>query len=214
MPAPCGLSTDHFFRGPPQGGFFSSAVGLVGRGLGCLYWRADFFCLPSLPMSLQLIATTAEQLPLIRNLYQFYAYESSDWEQEDVEVDGRFYVHDPYLALYWQRPDWSAQLILLDGFIAGFLLIERSEIAGVEALEFADLFLLKKYRRQGIGRALVEQVILASQQPWVVSFYPQDPLAVPFWQTLLRELPFRSVQQLADADEPELLTYLLNQRPH
>ena len=165
-------------------------------------------------MSLQLIATTAEQLPLIRNLYQFYAYESSDWEQEDVEVDGRFYVHDPYLALYWQRPGWSAQLILLDGFIAGFLLIERSEIAGVEALEFADLFLLKKYRRQGIGRALVEQVILASQQPWVVSFYPQDPLAVPFWQALLRELPFRSVQQLADADEPELLTYLLNQRPH
>ena len=165
-------------------------------------------------MSFQLIATTAEQLPLIRNLYQFYAYESSDWELEDVEADGRFYVHDPYLALYWQRPGWSAQLILLDGFIAGFLLLERSEIAGVDAQEFADLFLLKKYRRQGIGRALVEHVILASQQPWVISFYPQDPLAVPFWQNMLRELPWRSVQQLADADEPELLTYLLNQRPH
>ena len=94
-------------------------------------------------MSFQLIATTAEQLPLIRNLYQFYAYESSDWEQEDIEADGRFYVHDPYLALYWQRPGWSAQLILLDGFIAGFLLLERSEIAGVDAQEFADLFLLK-----------------------------------------------------------------------
>jgi len=165
-------------------------------------------------MSFQLIATTAEQLPLIRNLYQFYAYESSDWELEDVEADGRFYVHDPYLALYWQRAGWSAKLILLDGFIAGFLLLERSEIAGVDAQEFADLFLLKKYRRQGIGRALVEQVILASQQPWVISFYPQDPLAVPFWQNMLRELPWRSVQQLADADQPELLTYLLNQRPH
>ena len=128
-------------------------------------------------MSLQLIATTAEQLPLIRNLYQFYAYESSDWEQEDVEVDGRFYVHDPYLELYWQRPQWSAQLIVLDGFIAGFLLIERSEIAGVDALEFADLFLLKKYRRQGIGRALVEHSLdrarsegfLAMQFNYVVS---------------------------------------------
>ncbi len=114
-------------------------------------------------MQIQLIQTSAEQLPLIRNLYQFYAYESSDWEEEDVETDGRFYVHDPYLALYWQREDWSAQLILVDGFIAGFLLIERSELPGVDALEFADLFILKKYRRQGIGRALVEQVILASQ---------------------------------------------------
>ena len=46
-------------------------------------------------MQIQLIQTSAEQLPLIRNLYQFYAYESSDWEEEDVETDGRFYVHDP-----------------------------------------------------------------------------------------------------------------------
>ncbi|MFT5781627.1 MAG: putative acetyltransferase [Pseudomonas sp.] len=165
-------------------------------------------------MPLQLLPTTAEQLPLIRNLYQFYAYESSDWEQEDVEIDGRFYLHEPHLALYWQRPDWSAQLILLDGFIAGFLLIERSELAGVDALEFADLFILKKYRRQGIGRALVEQVIGASQQPWVVSLYPQDPLGAPFWQSLLGELPWRSVQSLANAEEPQLLTYLLNAPPH
>jgi predicted acetyltransferase len=165
-------------------------------------------------MDIQLIPASPEQLPLIGNLYQFYAYESSDWEQEDVEIDGRFYVHQEYLQLYWQRPDWSAQLILLDGFIAGFLLIERSEIPGVHALEFADLFILKKYRRQGIGRALVEQVIIASQQPWVVSCYRQDPLAVPFWQTLLSELPLVSVQQLADAEEPDLLTYLLNARAH
>lgn len=165
-------------------------------------------------MSLQLQPATADQLALIRNLYQFYAYESSDWEQEDVEVDGCFYVCQDYLELYWQRPDWSAQLILLDGFIAGFLLIERSEIPGVDALEFADLFILKKYRRLGIGRALVEQVIIASEQSWLVSFYQQDPLAVPFWQSLLSQLPWRSVQSLANAEEPELLTYLLNARAH
>ena len=165
-------------------------------------------------MQIQLIQTSAEQLPLIRNLYQFYAYESPDWEEEDVETDGRFYVHDPYLALYWQREDWSAQLILVDGFIAGFLLIERSELPGVDALEFADLFILKKYRRQGIGRALVEQVILASQHSWIVSLYPQDPLAVPFWQAMFEQLPFRSLQQLVDAEDPSLLTYLINQRPH
>ena len=51
-------------------------------------------------MSIRLIPTTTEQLPLIRNLYQFYAYESSDWEQEDVEVDGRFYVHEPHPVSY------------------------------------------------------------------------------------------------------------------
>ena len=165
-------------------------------------------------MHIELLPTSIDQLSLIANLYQYYAYESSDWEQEDVEADGRFYIHQPHLERYWSEPDWSAQLILADGFIAGFLLIERSELPGVDALEFADLFILKKYRRQGIGRALVEQVILASQHSWIVSLYPQDPLAVPFWQAMFEQLPFRSLQQLVDAEDPSLLTYLINQRPH
>ena len=165
-------------------------------------------------MQIELISTDVEQLPLIRNLYQFYAYESSDWEQEDIEVDGRFYIHEPHLQRYWQEPDWSAQLILVDGFIAGFLLIERSELPGIEALEFADLFILKKYRRQGIGRALVQQVIVAGGGSWLVSFYEQDTLARQFWQCLLAELPLRSCEHLRDTQQPELHSYLINRRPH
>lgn len=165
-------------------------------------------------MQIELISTDVEQLPLIRNLYQFYAYESSDWEQEDIEVDGRFYIHEPHLQRYWQEPDWSAQLILVDGFIAGFLLIERSELPGIEALEFADLFILKKYRRQGIGRALVQQVIVAGGGSWLVSFYEQDTLARQFWQCLLAELPLRSCERLRDTQQPELHSYLINRRLH
>ena len=105
-------------------------------------------------VTLELLATEADQAPLIRNLYQFYAYETSDWEHEDVDADGRFYVHDEYLARYWEEPDWSAQLVMVEGAIAGFLLIERSEVPGLDALELADLFILKKYRRQGIGLAM------------------------------------------------------------
>ena len=79
-------------------------------------------------LTVELIPTGPEHIELIRNLYQFYAYESSDWEQEDVEVDGRFYIHDEHLARYWQEPQWSANLILVDGYIAGFLLVERSDM--------------------------------------------------------------------------------------
>lgn len=165
-------------------------------------------------MQIELLPTTAEQQPLIANLYQFYAYESSDWEQEDVELDGRFYIHAPHLQRYWREPEWSAQLILVDGFIAGFLLIERSELPGVDALEFADLFILKKYRRLGIGRALVEQVMVAGSGRWLVSFYQQDALARQFWQRLLAELPLRVVERLVDAEQPELHSYLLERQAH
>lgn len=53
-------------------------------------------------MQIELILTTFEQLPIIVNLYQHYSYELSDWEREDVEANGRFYIHKPHLQRYWQ----------------------------------------------------------------------------------------------------------------
>ena len=164
-------------------------------------------------VTLELVPTEREQMPLIRNLYQFYLYESSDWEQEDVEVDGRFYIHDEHLVRYWQESGWSAQLVLVDGFIAGFLLIERSELPGVDALELADLFILKKYRRRGIGRAVVTQVLMSGEENWLVRFYRQDETAVAFWRSVVGDLP-RSVQALELDDEPELLNFFIKRLLH
>lgn len=163
--------------------------------------------------TVELVPTCPEQAELIRNLYQFYAYESSDWEQEDVEVDGRFYIHEPHLERYWQTPQWSANLILVDGFIAGFLLIERSELPGLDALELADLFILKKYRRQGIGRALATQVLMSEENAWLVRFYQQDETARAFWRAVLDDLP-RPVSAIEPDDDPQLLSFLVTPTTH
>ncbi len=158
--------------------------------------------------TVELIQTGPEQAELIRNLYQFYAYESSDWEQEDVEQDGRFYIHEEHLARYWQDPQWSANLLLVDGYIAGFLLIERSELPGINALELADLFILKRYRRKGIGRALATQVLTSGEADWLVRFYDQDEASQAFWRSVLDSLP-RPVQAIELDDEPQLLSFLV-----
>ena len=162
---------------------------------------------------IELLPTTPDQAELIRNLYQFYAYESSDWEQEDVEVDGRFYIHEEHLQRYWQSPGWGASLVLVDGFIAGFVLVERSELPGIEALELADLFILKRYRRKGIGRAVASQVLLSGERDWLVRFYDQDETAQAFWRAVLDNLP-RPVRNLELDDEPELVSYLVTRALH
>ncbi|MGE8497950.1 MAG: GNAT family N-acetyltransferase [Pseudomonas sp.] len=164
-------------------------------------------------MTIELVPTGPEQADLIRNLYQFYAYESSDWEQEDVETDGRYYIHEPHFARYWTDPHWSANLLLADGVIAGFLLIEQSELAGLDALELADLFILKKYRRQGIGRALATQVLMDGTNPWLVRFYDQDEAAQAFWASVLDDLP-RPVHAIELDDDPHLLNFLVTPAVH
>jgi predicted acetyltransferase len=164
-------------------------------------------------MHIELVPTTQEQQSLIRNLYQFYSYDSSDWEEEDVESDGRFYIHEEHLQRYWQQPSWSANLILADGFIAGFLLIERSELPGIDAPEFADLFILKRYRRQGIGRALVHQM-MGDGSTWLLRFYRQDEVTLAFWQKLLDELPRPPMTVWTEEETDGLLTYLINPPVH
>jgi predicted acetyltransferase len=158
--------------------------------------------------TVELIQTGPDASELIRNLYQYYAYESSDWEQEDVESDGRFYIHDEHLTRYWHDPQWSANLLLVDGYIAGFLLIEGSELPGIDALELADLFILKRYRRKGIGRAIATQVLRSGEANWLVRFYDQDEVSQAFWRAVLDDLP-RPVQMLELDDDPQLVSYLI-----
>ncbi|MFC6299457.1 GNAT family N-acetyltransferase [Pseudomonas spelaei] len=170
--------------------------------------------MPSSPeTTVEMIQTGPEHAELIRNLYQFYAYESSDWEQEDVEVDGRFYIHEEHLARYWQAPQWSANLLLVDGYIAGFLLIESSELPDLNALELADLFILKRYRRKGIGRAIATQVLTSGDANWLVRFYDQDEASQAFWRSVMDGLP-RPVQAIELEDDPQLVSFLVTRAVH
>jgi predicted acetyltransferase len=193
---------------------FGSAIRKVGQCIGLPEGFVNNGALriftesPMPETTVELIQTGPEASELIRNLYQYYAYESSDWEQEDVEADGRFYIHDEHLTRYWHDPQWSANLLLVDGFIAGFLLIEGSELPGIDALELADLFILKRYRRKGIGRAIASQVLCSGEANWLVRFYDQDEVSQAFWRTVLDNLP-RPVQTVELDDDPQLVNYLI-----
>jgi len=86
--------------------------------------------------------------------------------------------------------------------------IEGSELPGIDALELADLFILKRYRRKGIGRAIASQVLCSGERNWLVRFYDQDEVSQAFWRTVLDNLP-RPVQSIELDDEPQWVNYLI-----
>lgn len=162
-------------------------------------------------MNFQIVPVGIDQRQLVRNLYQFYAYDSSDWEAEDIGTDGLYYMHDPYFNKYWETEGWGANLVKADDAIAGFLLIEKSDIPNVDALEFADFFVFKKFRRLGIGRKVVEDVIANSKFAWVVNVFEEDIHANEFWQSLFRSALFRSIRELKDPHDRKIRAYLINE---
>lgn len=162
-------------------------------------------------MKVEVIPVGIDQRPLVRNLYQFYAYDSSDWEAGDIGMDGLFYMHDPYFNKYWETEGWSASLVKVNDTIAGFLLIERSDIPNIEAPEFADFFVFKKFRRLGVGRKVVENVIASSPSAWVVNVFEEDKNATDFWQSLFRSALFRSFRELKNPHDRKVRSYLINE---
>ena len=161
-------------------------------------------------MKVEVVPAGIDQRQLVRNLYQFYAYDSSDWEAEDIGSDGLFYIDDPYFNKYWETEGWSANLLKVNDAIAGFLLIEQCDIPNVEAPEFADFFVFKKFRRQGVGRKVVESVIANSPSAWVVNVFEEDKNANEFWQSLFRASLFRSFREIKDPHDREVRAYLIN----
>jgi len=85
-------------------------------------------------------------------LFQLYYYVGSDWADEDIGPDGLFDASPEPLADYINDPAKGAYWIRKVGALAGFVVTEPFTLPnGSVAEEVADLFILKRYRRQGLA---------------------------------------------------------------
>lgn len=88
----------------------------------------------------------------LANLMQFYIYDFSEFLDFDVEENGQY---SPYpLDEYFQEGNRQfAYVIKREEKYAGFVLVRLIEDVGVRHYSIAEFFVLKKYRREGIGKA-------------------------------------------------------------
>src|ERR1700753_4039201 len=91
-----------------------------------------------------------------QNLLQLYTHDFSEhWagtSRGDIRADGRF--EDYPLSDFWQRPGWSANLLLIGPAIVGFSLVnDTSHINESVDANVAEFFVLRKFRGQGVGKS-------------------------------------------------------------
>ena len=115
-------------------------------------------------------------------MLELYAHDFSEFHHLELGVDGRF-GYQP-LPLYWSDPGRHPFLILVDGRLAGLALVKRgSEFSDRETVwDVAEFFVVRAYRRQGIGLKTAHELWRKFPGPWEVRVMQSNRTALDFWQ--------------------------------
>jgi predicted acetyltransferase len=140
-------------------------------------------------MQFKLIKADPSHHSVFCRLWQFYQYHQSAFDGEDLDEHGRFDVDEDFLqAVLRGEEGCDVYLIAVQQKIAGFATIETTEITAQKMPELADLFILPKYRKKGIARSVIEQLMLQQSQQWHVAIDEADQLAHGFWEQLFVQM--------------------------
>jgi len=131
---------------------------------------------------IELVPAAPEQESIIANLLELYAHDFSEFHSLELGANGRFGYK--LLPLYWREPDRYPFLIKVDGRLAGLALVKRgSEISDSEAAwDMGEFFIVRAYRRQGVGMKAAHQVWRRFPGPWEVRVMQSNRTALNFWQ--------------------------------
>jgi len=130
----------------------------------------------------ELVPATEEQEPILANLLELYAHDFSEFHKLELGANGRFgYNH---LPLYWQEPNRYPFLVRVAGQLAGLVLVRGiSQTDSCENVwDMAEFFILRGYRKRGIGTNAAHQVWRRFPGLWRVRVMEANRSAHPFWE--------------------------------
>jgi len=138
-------------------------------------------------MNFKLIKASSAYKNAIKNLMQFYMYDFSEYLKTDVEEDGLFATYK-YLDDYWQQESNSFPYIIISNEkYVGFVLVKFIESTKRSYFSVAEFFIMKKYRREGIGKAVAHQVFDLYKGRWEVFQKESNKPAQLFWNRVISE---------------------------
>ncbi|OWR32793.1 GNAT family N-acetyltransferase [Saccharibacillus sp. O23] len=133
----------------------------------------------------------------LADLMQFYIYDFSEFLGFDVEENGQY---SPYpLDEYFEEGNRQfAYVIKREEKYAGFVLVRLIEDVGVRHYSIAEFFVLKKYRREGIGKAVAADIFSRHKGPWEVHQIENNKGAQIFWKRAIDEYTKGRFEELVE----------------
>lgn len=129
----------------------------------------------------------ATEAALLANLSQLYVHDMSTFfagtARLEVGEDGRFLL-DPPVDRWLRAPDHVPLLLRWHGQPAGFALVNAHSVVDPPAdRAIAEFFVVRKYRRSGLGRAAAHAVFSAWPGNWEAAVMRANAGALAFWRS-------------------------------
>lgn len=115
-------------------------------------------------------------------MLELYQYELSDIWDQDLDDSGEYGYS---LDRYFQASQCKAFVALVSGKYAGFALADGAVKVGTTGNWMDQFFILKKYRRAGLGAELACTVFRALPGYWEVGQMRDNLAAQAFWRRVI-----------------------------
>jgi len=121
---------------------------------------------------------------VLRNLISLYLHDFSGMVPIPISDSGLFEYS--YLDHYWTDSNRHAYFIKADGQLAGFVMIRSGDDISTAHL-ISEFFVLRGYRRQGIGKAAAHLAFCMFAGQWRVHEFAENTAAQAFWKSTINE---------------------------
>lgn len=136
-------------------------------------------------MNIQLQIPSRSDRNLVRHLMELYQYDFSEFDGQDLDEHGCFGYGD--LDYFWFEPTHAVFLVTVDEKLAGFVLIDNEVVVTGNERSVTEFFIMRKYRRQGVGKQVAIEVFRRLPAKWEVRVIEQNSPAQDFWRGVIAE---------------------------
>ncbi|HXK50010.1 MAG TPA: GNAT family N-acetyltransferase [Clostridiales bacterium] len=151
-------------------------------------------------MKIEIIPVKEEEKTILGHLLELYNYDFSEFEDSDVNALGLYGYS--YLDCYWTDDRRYAYFIKVDGKLAGFVMVCDYCYVSKDknTLFLSEFFVMRKYRRKGIGETAAKKVFLKHKGKWELTMHPENKGALRFWEKVVTEISGNTLKMHKNVD--------------
>ncbi|MGH6988000.1 MAG: GNAT family N-acetyltransferase [Caulobacteraceae bacterium] len=134
-------------------------------------------------MNVELVEAPIGQLAVMQRMGSYYVYDISEfvggepgWEFPDA---GAYECED--FRPYFEDPKANPFFIRVEGELAGFAIVNQRGAEPEVDFNMAQFFVLRKFKRKGVGRWAAEACFTRFPGLWDVMVLPKNAGAQAFW---------------------------------